>query len=231
MSEPDAHFLSRWSRLKQRSRAAGSASDDGAAVPLTGEELVARTPAAAGAAPDANAPAPPDGGQPDPAAPTRIDEPLPPVESLTADSDFRPFMRAGIDAATRNAALKRLFADPAFNVMDGLDVYIDDYGKTEPIPSALLRRLVEAQSPVFADAAAEPTHDLAHDLAHDVTQTAGRAAAPAAAAGQPERVGDDSGADEACGDAGVAGGAGEPADEADRCTTAAAPADPNGTPQ
>ena len=34
MSDPDANFLSRWSRLKQRSRAAGSASDDGAAVPL-----------------------------------------------------------------------------------------------------------------------------------------------------------------------------------------------------
>ena len=241
MSDPDANFLSRWSRLKQRSRAAGSASDDGAAEPVTGDEVVARVPAAAGvaavpgAAPAANAPAPPGGEQPDPAAPARIDEPLPPVESLTADSDFRPFMRAGIDAATRNAALKRLFADPAFNVMDGLDDYIDDYGKTEPIPSALLRRLVEAQSPVLADAAAEPTHDLAHDLAHDsthdLTQIAGRAAAPAAAAGQPERVGDDSGADEACGDAGVAGGAGEHADEADRCTTAAAPADPNGTPQ
>jgi hypothetical protein len=167
--------------------------------------------------------------------PVRIDEPLPPLESLTADSDFRPFMRAGIDAATRNAALKRLFADPAFNVMDGLDVYIDDYGKTEPIPSALLRRLVQAQSPVLADAAADPTHDLAHDLAHDsthdLTQIAGGAAAQAAAAGQPERVGDASSADAACGDAGVAGGAGEPADEADRRTAAAAPADPKRSPQ
>jgi len=233
MSDPDANFLSRWSRLKQRSRAAGPVSDDGTAAPVTGEELAARVPATAGAAAvpgaaaAANAPAPPGGEQPDPAVPVRIDEPLPPLESLTADSDFRPFMRAGIDAATRNAALKRLFADPAFNVMDGLDVYIDDYGKTEPIPSALLRRLVEAQSPVLADAAAEPTHDLAHDLAHDLPQTAGRAAA----AGQPERVGDDSSGDAACGDAGVAGGAGEPADEADRRTAVAAPADPNRAPQ
>ena len=233
MSDPDANFLSRWSRLKQRSRAAGSASDDGAAEPVTGDEVVARVPAAAGvaavpgAAPAANAPAPPGGEQADPAVPVRIDEPLPPLESLTADSDFRPFMRAGIDAATRNAALKRLFADPAFNVMDGLDVYIDDYGKTEPIPSALLRRLVQAQSPVLADAAADPTHDLAHDL----TQIAGGAAAQAAAAGQPERVGDDSSADAPCGDAGVAGGAGEPADEADRRTAVAAPADPNRAPQ
>jgi hypothetical protein len=241
MSDSDANFLSRWSRLKQRSRAAGPVSDDGTAAPVTGEELAARVPATAGAAAvpgaaaAANAPAPPGGEQPDPAVPVRIDEPLPPLESLTADSDFRPFMRAGIDAATRNAALKRLFADPAFNVMDGLDVYIDDYGKTEPIPSALLRRLVQAQSPVLADAAADPTHDLAHDLAHDstldLTQIAGGAAAQAAAAGQPERVGDDSSADAPCGDAGVAGGAGEPADEADRRTAVAAPADPNRAPQ
>lgn len=67
--------------------------------------------------------------------------PLPPIESLTTASDFRPFMQQGVDALTRNSALKRLFADPHFNVMDGLDVYIDDYNKTEPIPPALLATL------------------------------------------------------------------------------------------
>ena len=38
----------------------------------------------------------------------------------------------------RRAALKKLFSDPRFNVMDGLDVYIDDYSKTEPIPPEML---------------------------------------------------------------------------------------------
>ena len=30
--------------------------------------------------------------------------------------------------------MKKLFADPHYNVMDGLDVYIDDYSKPDPIP-------------------------------------------------------------------------------------------------
>ena len=52
----------------------------------------------------------------------------------------RPTSRAssppGVDASVKNAALKKLFADPHFNVMDGLDTYIDDYGKPDPIPEA-----------------------------------------------------------------------------------------------
>jgi hypothetical protein len=34
----------------------------------------------------------------------------------------------------KNAAFKKLFADPHFNVMDGLDIYIDDYSKPDPLP-------------------------------------------------------------------------------------------------
>ena len=30
--------------------------------------------------------------------------------------------------------MKKLFSDPHFNVMDGLDTYIDDYGKPDPLP-------------------------------------------------------------------------------------------------
>jgi len=45
----------------------------------------------------------------------------------------------------RRAALKKLFSDPRFNVMDGLDVYVDDYSKSEPIPPAMLAGLRQAQ--------------------------------------------------------------------------------------
>ena len=48
--------------------------------------------------------------------------------------------------ADLRAALKRLFTDPHFNVMDGLDVYIDDYSKTEPIPPAMMAGLRQAQN-------------------------------------------------------------------------------------
>ena len=70
---------------------------------------------------------------------------LPAVENLTPDSDYRAFFHPKVGEDVRRAALKKLFSDPRFNVMDGLDVYIDDYSKTEPIPAAMLAGLAQAQ--------------------------------------------------------------------------------------
>jgi hypothetical protein len=64
---------------------------------------------------------------------------------LTKDSDFKPFMAQGVDASVRNAAMKKLFADPHFNVMDGLDTYIDDYSKSDPIPQSMLQQMAGAK--------------------------------------------------------------------------------------
>lgn len=71
---------------------------------------------------------------------------LPPIDKLTIDSDFRAFFHPKVGDDVRRAALKKLFSDPRFNVMDGLDVYIDDYSKTEPIPPAMLAGLRQAQN-------------------------------------------------------------------------------------
>jgi hypothetical protein len=71
--------------------------------------------------------------------------PLPPLESLTIDSDFSPFMQPGVDETLKRAALRKLLRDPRFNVMDGLDVYIDDYSKPSPIEPDLVRTLVQAR--------------------------------------------------------------------------------------
>jgi hypothetical protein len=71
---------------------------------------------------------------------------LPPVEELTIESDFRGFFHPKVGEDVRRAALKKLFSDPHFNVMDGLDVYIEDYSKTEPIPPAMLAGLRQAQN-------------------------------------------------------------------------------------
>lgn len=70
---------------------------------------------------------------------------LPPLDKLSIDSDFRPFFHPKVDEDVRRAALKKLFGDPRFNVMDGLDVYIDDYSKTEPIPPEMLAGMKTAQ--------------------------------------------------------------------------------------
>jgi len=51
-------------------------------------------------------------------------------------SDYRPFLSAGVDETVKRVALKKLFADPHFNVMDGLDVYVDDYSSPEALPAA-----------------------------------------------------------------------------------------------
>jgi hypothetical protein len=75
-------------------------------------------------------------------------EPAPTLEDthgLTTDSDFTRFTRPDVPADVKNAAFKKLFADPHFNVMDGLDVYIDDYNKPDPLPPEMLRNLASAK--------------------------------------------------------------------------------------
>ena len=67
------------------------------------------------------------------------------VRQLTQDSDFKPFAARGVAPEVRNAAMKKLFADPHYNVMDGLDIYIDDYSQPDPIPLAMLRQMTGAR--------------------------------------------------------------------------------------
>ena len=58
--------------------------------------------------------------------------------------DFSAFMRSGVDPAVQQAALKKMFSDPHFNVMDRLDIYIDDYSQPDPLPIEMLKRLVQS---------------------------------------------------------------------------------------
>jgi Protein of unknown function (DUF3306) len=141
-------FLSRWSRRKADSRG-------GAAAP----EATPPSPPAA-AASDVVLPPLPEVPRPE-AVPAQAGPPplptLDDVAKLTHASDFSPFVGRGVDAGVRNAAMKKLFSDPRFNVMDGLDTYIDDYGKPDPIPLSMLRRMNQsAVLGLFADEP-EPT--------------------------------------------------------------------------
>jgi hypothetical protein len=85
---------------------------------------------------------PPASPEIDPKAPAPE---LPPIEKLTVESDYRPFFHPKVGEDVRRAALKKLFSDPRFNVMDGLDVYIDDYSKNDPIPPEMLAGMKTAQ--------------------------------------------------------------------------------------
>jgi hypothetical protein len=81
-----------------------------------------------------------------PPTPARPAESLPAPESLTFESDFQSFLHDKVEESVKRAALKKLFADPRFNVMDGLDVYVDDYSKDDPIPEAMLAQLEHSKA-------------------------------------------------------------------------------------
>lgn len=137
----DEAFLSRWSRRK-RAQAAGRVPDE----PVTADVAAPALPASVQPAPTVNAL--PVCSQDDDAMSGALSatEALPDIESLTPASDFSPFMRTGVAAEQRNAALRRLFTDPHFNVMDGLDIYIEDYSRPDPIPAAMLAAMEQLKS-------------------------------------------------------------------------------------
>jgi len=130
MSEDNEKFLSRWARLKQKTR-------DEPAKPAD----------AAGPPPE-----------------------LPPLETLDINSDFKGFLHPKVDAKLRQAALKKLFSDPRFNVMDGLDVYTGDYNTADPIPPEMLQQLVQVQNMLASLKQDEPHQGAAQAAAPEDTQ-------------------------------------------------------------
>ena len=144
------------------------------------------------------------------------------VAALTPDSDFSRFVGRQVGAGVRNAAMRKLFSDPSFNVMDGLDVYIDDYSKPEPLPATLARRLASARfMNLFGDSNDEMASATGETGASAVdlgTQAA--AALPDSEADDPSTAGQAVGSEES-----AATDASAPADAApaDAAPTGAAP--------
>ena len=85
------------------------------------------------------------------------------------DPDFSAFMKADVDPAVQQAALKKMFTDPHFNIMDGLDIYIDDYSKPDPLPPGMLERMVQSDMlNLFRKKSEEPASQVgAQDDAKD----------------------------------------------------------------
>lgn len=87
-----------------------------------------------------------------PAAQLPVDVPAAPATGATVPGvqqtdgvEYREYFDPKVDEKLRQTALKALFRDPHFNVMDGLDTYIDDYSLADPIPEAMLRRMNQAK--------------------------------------------------------------------------------------
>lgn len=189
-------FLSRWSQRKIQARESRLVRDEDQAV-----ERPVATPSAtevpgrdrpghegpgaalpAGVAGDTSMPTRSDA----PAQPGQVDEnrlpSLEDVKLLTPDSDFSPFMARGVAPAVKNAAMKKLFADPHFNVMDGLDIYIDDYTQREVLPESMMRKMASSKFlKMFAedDDAQPPMATQAAAGSQDCPQAASENSGPA----------------------------------------------------
>ncbi|MDB5920114.1 MAG: hypothetical protein JWR40_4348 [Massilia sp.] len=137
---PNEGFLKRWSRLK----AAPEAPQTREALP-TPAELPTHAPHAS-----QSAHALPVAGAPHTSATeTSPATPLPTLADaamLNADSDYAAFVARGVDADVRRLAMKKLFADPHFNLVDGLDIYMGDYNLPSPVSPAMLASLTHARS-------------------------------------------------------------------------------------
>jgi hypothetical protein len=113
--------------------------------------------------------------------------------------------------------------------MDGLDVYIDDYGKTEPIPSKMLGQLLDEHATKLADrllevappgneiaaVAAEPGQDPREPASHPADESASTMAERDSAAASGAVV------DDSCAAAGVppaSAQSDDPAADADPCS-------------
>jgi hypothetical protein len=206
MTERDDNFLSRWSRRKVSVKRGEVPPTERALEPVTPPPSVRAEPVEAQPAPDAgpsfdrallsdveglrtigDASSERAGVQaPPPPLPTLED-----VAQLTRESSFARFVAPNVDPSVKNAAMKKLFADPHFNVMDGLDTYIDDYNKFEPIPRSMLRQMVNARALGLLDDELEeqPTvdnapahHDENADLQLQPDDAAGQRSAAQSAA-------------------------------------------------
>ena len=145
-------FLGRWSRRKLDAKEGKplepepprpDAQPSPQSSPVSGKEgqdSVERVGSVPGEEGGGEGPVTPEPRQPVEPAPTLAD-----VADLTPQSDFRRFIARDVAPDVKNAAMKKLFADPHFNVMDGLDTYIDDYSKPDPMPASMLRQLASAQ--------------------------------------------------------------------------------------
>ena len=153
-------FLGRWSRRKQEVREGKPVEEPPPPAPSLPPAASSSSPpnpssVAAGAPPTAAEGVAPAAEAPPP--PTLAD-----AQALTPASDFKAFVARDVSPEVRNLAMKKLFADPHFNVMDGLDIYIGDYTQPDPLPEGMLRKMASAHAMGFFD------HEKKADAAPDV---------------------------------------------------------------
>lgn len=106
----DEDFLIRWSRRKREAQQVQQPAEEDAAATasqaISNTEQVDRLP---------------------------TDADMPPLESLTEDSDYSGFLSPKVSEALRKQALGKLFHSAGINVRDGLDDYDEDFTEFEKL--------------------------------------------------------------------------------------------------
>jgi hypothetical protein len=110
-------FLSRWARRKRIARSGENPDAQERETPVDDEMLARAAPDAAGTALEG------DDGE----AVELTDEDMPPVDAIDENTDMSGFFSPKVTQAVKKAALRKFFHSPAFNIVDGLDDYDDDF--------------------------------------------------------------------------------------------------------
>ncbi len=110
-------FLSRWARRKSVARAGGDPEVQLREKPADGD-----MPATAAPAADEQHP------------PVELtDEDMPAVDTIDEGTDMSGFFSPKVTEAVKKAALRKFFHSPAFNFVDGLDDYDEDFRNFAPL--------------------------------------------------------------------------------------------------
>ncbi len=124
MTGSDERFADRWSRRKQEARE----------PTIADEPKMASLPVAEDADPPAEQ------------APTIAAEDLPDIDSLDKDSDYTPFMQAGVPEQLKKLALRALWrSDPVLANLDGLNDYDEDFKMALEVGAEFMRKIREAE--------------------------------------------------------------------------------------
>jgi len=96
------------------------------------------------------------------------DADMPPIETLDGDSDYAPFLSAGVSDDLRRRAMRMLFSQPGFNITDGLNDYDEDYTQFAGLGNVIthemkrmLQRELEAEMKAAEGTAAVHTEQAA----------------------------------------------------------------------